>query len=582
MGKINGKIGLNLIIGALLVALAPLALAQTTSNFGNPCPRLTPGSTVPEPPSLFSKNGQLTVNLSYNTMPDPNGNTRYCFTTPNGTESPTLYVNPGDTLTVIVKNNLPQPASAASMAPATNASTVCGAATQNAASVNVHYHGTNTSPACHSDEVIHTLINSGQTFTYNVVFPSNEPPGLYWYHPHVHGLAEVAVQGGASGAIVVQGIQNIQPAVAGLPDRVFVIRDQLLPVGSPPESAPGGPVPGWDLSVNYVPILWPKYVPGNIQMKPGEKQFWRVSNSCADTILDLQVVYDGVPQTIQIVGLDGVPTGSQDGTTQGTLVPVTDIRVPPASRVEFIVTGPSATVRSAVFQTLFVNTGPIGDNDPQRPLFSITANPFAPEPAMQVGAVDGSPGQQRFAGLATAPVNATRTLYFSEDNANSQFFITVLGQTPTLFSPNNPPAIVTTQGSVEEWTIQNQTGENHEFHLHQTHFLLMARNGIPVPPSQQQYLDMVDVPFNPNSDTTVNPPSVTVRVDFRGPDIGDFVYHCHILEHEDGGMMAIIRVLPAPSASKTEPATKKPPAGKAVAAVHQTKPAVSEGGGLPK
>ena len=39
-------------------------------------------------------------------------------------------------------------------------------------------------------------------------------------------------------------------------------------------------------------------------------------------------------------------------------------------------------------------------------------------------------------------------------------------------------------------------------------------------------------------------PSVTLRMDFRGPDIGDFVYHCHILDHEDGGMMAIIRVLP--------------------------------------
>ena len=558
--------GLSLVGSALLLALAPLgAPAQTNSNFGGPCPRLAAGSTVPAPPSLFSSNGQLTVNLSYNSMPDPNGNTRYCFTTPNGSESPTLHVNPGDTLTVIVKNNLPAPTSAASMAPTTNASTVCGAATQNASSVNVHYHGTNTSPTCGSDEVIHTLINSGQTFTYNVVFPSNEPPGLYWYHPHVHGLAEVAVLGGASGAIVVEGIQNVQPAVAGLPERIFVIRDQLLPVGDPPESAPGGPVPGWDLSVNYVPILYPNYVPGNIQMKPGAKEFWRVSNSCADTILDLEVVFNGVPQTIQIVGMDGVPTNSQDGTQPGMLVPATDVLLPPASRVEFIVTGPAANVQSAALQTLFVQTGPLGDNDPQRPLFTITPNPFAPEPS-PVPPVNGSGGGQRFAGLATAPITAHRTLYFSEDNAAAQFFITVQGQTPTLFSPNNPPAIVTTQGSVEQWTIQNQSGENHEFHLHQTHFLLMARNGIPVPPEQQQYLDMVQVPFNPNTDPTVNPPSVTVLVDFRGPDIGDFVYHCHILGHEDAGMMAIIRVLPRGSAGTAKPASDKAYATKAVAA----------------
>jgi FtsP/CotA-like multicopper oxidase with cupredoxin domain len=570
MRRVSVEAGLTLIGGVLLFALTPIcAVAQTNVSPTNPCPRFAPGSTIPAPPDLFSSNGRLTVNFSYNTMPDPNGNTRYCFTTPNGTESPTLHVNPGDTLTVIVKNNLPAPTSAASMAPVTNASTVCGAATQNAASVNIHYHGTNTSPACHSDEVIHTLINSGQTFIYNLVFPTTEPPGLYWYHPHVHGLAEAAVQGGASGAIVVEGIQNVQPAVAGLPERVFVIRDQLLPVGDPGESAPGGPVPGWDLSVNYVPVLYPNFVPGNLQMKPGEKEFWRVSNSCADTVLDLQVVYDGVPQTIQIVGLDGVPTGSQDGTTGGTLVPVTDILVPPAGRVEFIVTGPAVTVKNAVFQTLFVNTGPAGDNDPQRPLFTITPNANAPEPALQVAAVTGPAGPQLFAGLAAAPVTAYRTIYFSEDNANQQFFITVQGQTPTLFSPTNPPSIVTTQGSVEEWTIQNQTSENHEFHLHQVHFLLLARNGVPVPPSQQQYLDMVQVPFNPNADPTVNPPSVTVKVDFRGPDTGDFVYHCHILNHEDNGMMAIIQVNPASTANTAAPAAKSKAAVKPAAPTPQ-------------
>jgi len=69
----------------------------------------------------------------------------------------------------------------------------------------------------------------------------------------------------------------------------------------------------------------------------------------------------------------------------------------------------------------------------------------------------------------------------------------------------------------------------------------MAENGLPVSPSQRQFLDTVDVPAWSG---TGRYPSVTVRMDFRGPDIGDFVYHCHILEHEDGGMMATIRVLP--------------------------------------
>ena len=70
---------------------------------------------------------------------------------------------------------------------------------------------------------------------------------------------------------------------------------------------------------------------------------------------------------------------------------------------------------------------------------------------------------------------------------------------------------------------------------------LQERNGEPVSKKDQQFLDMVDVPFWTGSGPF---PSVKVRMDFRGPDVGDFVYHCHILEHEDGGMMATIRVNP--------------------------------------
>jgi FtsP/CotA-like multicopper oxidase with cupredoxin domain len=81
--------------------------------------------------------------------------------------------------------------------------------------------------------------------------------------------------------------------------------------------------------------------------------------------------------------------------------------------------------------------------------------------------------------------------------------------------------------------------ENHEFHIHQIHFLLMAQNGVSV--SNGQYLDTLNVPYWSGKGPY---PSVTVRMDFRGPDIGDFVYHCHILGHEDSGMMAIIRVNP--------------------------------------
>ena len=548
---------MKLIRAGLLIVLALLMTSiEAVAQGAGPCTRFAAGSTVTNPPALFSQNGTLTVHLSYNTAQDADGRQLYCFTTPDGTESPTLHVRPGDHLVVHVKNNLSKPIAASAMQMTTNAATVCGSATMNASSVNIHYHGTNTSPTCHQDEVIHTIINSGQTFTYDVAFPRDEPPGLYWYHPHIHGIAEPAVLGGASAALIVDGIEDLQPAVAGLPHRVLVVRDQIV-AG---QAMPGGAVPAWDLTLNYVPISYPALIPAIIKMEPGEQQFWRVVNACADTILDLQVIYDAKPQTIKLVALDGVPVGSQDGTQRGKLIPVTDIRLPPASRVEFILTGPSQSVKSAQFLTQAINTGPDGDNDTQRTLANIEPVGDQVGADAMVNARPSAPWRQRFEGLASATVTAQRKLYFSENANQTKFFITVDGQTPTVFSPDNPPAVVTTQGSVEDWYIENRAQENHEFHFHQIHFMVLSQDNFqingsqPVQALQGQLMDMIEIPFwdgNP-----AHPfPKVRLRMDFRGPDIGDFVYHCHILNHEDQGMMAIIRVLPGTGA-----ATKRPKA----------------------
>lgn len=527
---------------ALLIAYCAYPAFAAAKN-SSPCSRPAVGSAAAQPPDLYSSNGVLNVTFNYFTTVDAAGRTLFCFVTPDGLQSPTLHVQPGDTLDLTVTNLNPAPPSGSPSEVVSNASDTCGDAIMTITSLNVHFHGTNTSPRCHGDQVIHTLINSGETFKYSLKFPASEPPGLYWYHPHVHGIAEAAVQGGASGAIVVESIENIQPAVAGLPERILVVRDQTIPDGP----SPGGTVPSWDVSLNYVPILYPSFTPAVVYVKPGQREFWRVANASADTILDLQMQYGGVPQPLQVVALDGVPTGSQDGTRRGKFVIQTDILLAPAARAEFIVRGPSASVKQAVFQTLNIDTGPFGDSDPSRPLANIVAT-AAPPTLPVIPAASAAPAAQLFEGLATAAVTAKRTLYFSEvlsDPTNpaspTNFYITVDGATPVLFDPSNPPAITMTQGAVEDWTIQNRSQENHEFHMHQIHFLLLQQNGALVPQQQQQFLDMIQIPYWTGSGPY---PSVTVRMDFRGPDIGDFVYHCHILGHEDNGMMAIIRVQP--------------------------------------
>ncbi len=93
----------------LFVILALLATPISVAAQGSPCPRFAAGSTVTNPPARFSEDGVLTVNLSYNTAQDADGRTLYCFTTPDGTESPTLHVRPGDHLIINVKRTIFRP-----------------------------------------------------------------------------------------------------------------------------------------------------------------------------------------------------------------------------------------------------------------------------------------------------------------------------------------------------------------------------------------------------------------------------------------------------------------------------------------
>jgi hypothetical protein len=233
-----------------------------------------------------------------------------------------------------------------------------------------------------------------------------------------------------------------------------------------------------------------------------------------------------------------------------------------------IVSAPPASVQLAQLLTLGINTGPFGDNDPQRPLATIKLASFNSSSVALSTASDQraetftaqSTSQQRFAGLGAAPVAVQRTVFFDEIQP-TQFFMVVEGKPEHLFDPNAPPDIVATQGTVEEWIVQNRTPENHEFHFHQLHFLVESQNNFKLngtPPAAVivgQYLDMIQVPFwdqNPNHPF----PSVKLRIDFRGPDIGDFVFHCHILGHEDLGMMNIIRVQAA-SAAKAPDGKKR-------------------------
>src|SRR3569833_1446724 len=179
--KKGSRMGGNMVCGnrRILLALSLLLLLPLSAfaQSGPPCPRPAPGSVVPAPPDMFSQNGTLNVTFNYFTTMDSAGRTLFCFVTPNGFEGPTLHVKPGDTLNVTVTNLVPAPPPGSPTEVVSNPSNKCGDLTMTITSVNVHYHGTNTSPTCQAGGGGRAGGGAGGGGRGGRRGPAGEPPG---------------------------------------------------------------------------------------------------------------------------------------------------------------------------------------------------------------------------------------------------------------------------------------------------------------------------------------------------------------------------------------------------------------------
>ena len=129
-----------------------------------------PGAEVPEPRNLYSEHGVLKVDLSIHNYRERDGSVRYCYLLPDGSESPTLRLHPGDLLILHLTNDLtetdPSHAThcAASIAhshtahsPAARAADPCTSGAMTPISTNLHFHGLTVPPVCHQDDVLQDL-----------------------------------------------------------------------------------------------------------------------------------------------------------------------------------------------------------------------------------------------------------------------------------------------------------------------------------------------------------------------------------------------------------------------------------------
>src|SRR6266481_1144568 len=171
-----------------------------------------PQSLLSNPLELRAKHHTLSLTL-HAAITSDGRNSFYFNGQPN---APTLRLSPGDQLKITYVNDLPAKATE------TCAITPCMDMT------NLHFHGLTVSPHAPQDDVLGMMAMPGQSLSYTVQIPKDHPPGLYWYHTHPHGESYRQVLDGMSGAIVIEGIESYFPALAGLPERVLVVRGRSV------------------------------------------------------------------------------------------------------------------------------------------------------------------------------------------------------------------------------------------------------------------------------------------------------------------------------------------------------------------
>jgi FtsP/CotA-like multicopper oxidase with cupredoxin domain len=296
-----------------------------------------------------------------------------------------------------------------------------------------------------------------------------------------------------------------------------------------------------------------------ISLAARREELWRLVNAAANTYLRPHLVdidRSGVARTIpiEVVSLDGVPFADKMGRPKAQ-ASADPIMVPPGGRVEFHVRldAPAAQHR-IVLRTEAVETGCAGDLMPGRDLVVVKIN-GDPSAARAQGSVLPRTTLQSVDDTDSADIPMRRrTFAFTEyqraRNSKTDFYITEISRQDAIIEPypmgGAPASVVEVEpNSVEEWTIFNFTHELHDFHIHQLHFRVLESDDKFL---EGRMLDTINVPValpdaNWSSDEPVTPGKVRLLMRFHQNISGEFVFHCHILSHEDKGMMGLIRVI---------------------------------------
>jgi FtsP/CotA-like multicopper oxidase with cupredoxin domain len=461
---------------------------------------------------------------------------------------------------------------------------------------NLHFHGTHVTPNGHGDNVMIDVYPKGHVpppppdeppnfseYTNdfriplpppasNPVYPAKkmqmgQAPGTHWYHAHKHGSVALQLLNGMSGAFIIEGefddeLEKLMPGLRRT-EKVLVIQqigDQITIQPQANSIQPGDPLntcAGGDPRTLVNGQLQPA-----ITMQPGEIQRWRIINATMQQVSYLSYSFigkngSGYVPTIRQIAYDGIqiaPERYNDpdfGLAQ-------QFTLAPANRIDILVQAPATEGESLLGFKPVHNLPQAGCKstttiDPYLLQLSVKGNPISP--AMSFPTVQNFPHLPAWLEWnENDPIKEARTLQFNwyeYPKGNTRPHNGQPAIDGKIFDGTLHTAQVVDLDTREEWKLENYWNSSiHPFHIHVNPFQILEIFDPNNPPETQ--LTKMKPPYVwrdtiaiPASTGTIAEPNVGyVRIRSRFVDFpGTFVLHCHILDHEDRGMMQMVEIV---------------------------------------
>jgi len=507
-----------------LGAAAGLAWAPEISRAQTP---IAEPAELPQPKAIKSADGALVVTLTATPgvvdMGAPKPVTT--FTYDNVVPGHTWDVKPGDTLKIDLVNQLPELPSSTTMSmtrPHLWTTT------------NLHTHGLHVSPLGNSDNVF-LEIPPGATQHYEIAIPDNHPGGLFWYHPHKHGGVCQQVRGGMAGALIVRGEIDEVPEIKAAKEQVIVL--QAIELGDDYQLL--DPIPNPTTSQAFFPRTQILYtvngvVNPKITMHPGEVQRWRLLNAAEGKFMSLELA----SHPLNVLAWDGLNLAAPE-TVKGVTLSAGNrvdvlVKAGAVGSYDFILSPGSSQHPEtlAMFNGAAQEADSMGTTNSElvtRPILTVEVVGTGPEMALPAALPAWDPPM--------LPIARQRQFSFSvERDANNDFID--FGISGFAFAPDRAPYQIKL-GTAEEWTLINAVDNKlpmhaHGFHIHVNPFKVTKINGA-----------TLDVPLWRDTFALTGATSDSFTFESNFEDFtGLFVDHCHVLAHEDLGMMEALEIIP--------------------------------------